>query len=529
MHGENMEWIVLGEKGGKIRLVSKSNTSGILPKGSYLTIELPDTGSKFILRVDDTEQSESYSPSPLIVDMDLSPLKQDQACQNIISAYRVKDISNRTDGLIDFIPPQSLARRSTQEEIDIALGGNVDGPKVFVATLHASQNQLLRDESGKYITAALPNDMFFHQLLICGKTGSGKTVATKYLAQYFTEKLGGSVLAINVKDVDFLRMDRPSLTTNPGVLSEWNTLEESARGMENFLIYYPANMSIDPSQGVTQELCQKITLDVARIEPEALTGLLEGISDTGAMNFPNIFHWWQSMNRDKAGSEFTFGGFVRYFSDMVENGREFHTMNSRGDESIVTLHKGTCDNIIRNLDFALDFFDNKDASCLDETDILVPGKMSVINVAGNKGIQFGSVLLRDLLHRIVDAKDKQKSKVKILIIIDEVHQFYNTDSSKEALGDLDTICRTGRSKQIGVIFSSQNPTDIPKGLASVINTKMFFKSDAGAAKTFGVKVSDEEMEGLRKGYAVASIHELSQLKVLKFPMSFSGVFETEAR
>jgi DNA helicase HerA-like ATPase len=43
------------------------------------------------------------------------------------------------------------------------------------------------------------------------------------------------------------------------------------------------------------------------------------------------------------------------------------------------------------------------------------------------------------------------------------------------LGDLDTICRTGRSKKIGVVFSSQNPQNLPKGLSSVINTKIFFK------------------------------------------------------
>jgi uncharacterized protein len=522
-----MNWIVLGEKNGKIRLVSKSNTYGLLPKGSYLTIDNTDSGSKFLLRVDDTEQSEPYSPSPMIIDMDLSPLKQDQQCQNIISAYRVKDISTRSDGLIDFIPPQSVARRSTQEEIDLALGGGTEGPKVFVATLHSSQNQLLKDEAGKHITAAVPTDVFFHQVLICGKTGSGKTVATKYLAQYFSEIMEGAVLAINVKDVDFLRMDRASKTINSEVLEEWKTLGEEPHGVENYTIYYPANISIDPTQKVTPEVCQKITLDVTRIEPEALTGLLEGISDAASMNFPNVFRHWQEDHKNKKSAKFTFGEFVRYFSTGVENGREFPTMNSRGDTSFVTLHKGTCDNIVRNLDYALDFFDNSDAKCIDETDILVPGKMSIINVAGNKGIQFGSILLRDLLHRIVEAKDKQRSQTNVLIIIDEVHQFYNSDSSREALGDLDTICRTGRSKKIGVIFSSQNPTDIPKGLASVINTKIFFKSDANSAKSLGLRVTDEEMESLRKGFAVASIHELSQLKVLKFPMSYSGVFEKE--
>ena len=76
-----------------------------------------------------------------------------------------------------------------------------------------------------------------------------------------------------------------------------------------------------------------------------------------------------------------------------------------------------------------------------------------------------------------------------------------------------------------MIFSSQNPTDIPRGLANVINTKIFFKSDASSAKALGVKISDEEMESLKKGFAVASIHELSQLKVLKFPMAYAGVID----
>ena len=180
---------------------------------------------------------------------------------------------------------------------------------------------------------------------------------------------------------------------------------------------------------------------------------------------------------------------------------------------------------MRNLDYAIEFFDNADAACLDETDILAKGKMSVVNVAGTKGVQFGSVLLRDLLHRIVEAKSSQRSTVPILIIIDEVKQFYNTESSREALGDLDIICRTGRSQKIGVIFSSQVPSDIPHGLSNVINTKVSFKSDASTVKSFGLRISDEEMESLRKGFAICSVHELSLLRVVKFPMALAGVFE----
>jgi len=177
------------------------------------------------------------------------------------------------------------------------------------------------------------------------------------------------------------------------------------------------------------------------------------------------------------------------------------------------------------LNLAIDFFDNPDAESLYWDDILFPGKMSVINVAGQNGIEFGSILLRHLLHQIVQIKSERKSDTPILIIIDEVHQFYNTESSKEALGDLDTICRTGRSQKIGVIFSSQNPQDIPSGLSSVINTKIFFKTDITTAKSHGIQASTEIFENLDKGFAAVNIHELSKVKFVKFPLALSGVFE----
>lgn len=520
-----MSWIVLGEEKGRIKLISKTSVPnelpGLLPKGSYLTIENKTTDSLFILRVDDSVQMEPYTPSPLIIDMDLEGLYGDTKCQNIITAYRIKDVTHRDDGKIDFIHPQSLARRSTQEEIDLALGNSMVGPRVFIATVHGGQNQLLIDNKGNYITARLPEDMFFHQMLICGKTGSGKTVAMKYLVQYFIEEMGGAVLAINVKDIDFLRMDQSSKTRNAKVLKEWNVLKQTAHGIENCTIYYPANTQIESSKGVNYHIAKKITLNVKTIEPEALTGLLQNISEVGAMNFPDIFRYWQQQNED---TEKTFSNFVAYFLNGQTN-PTFDTQNARGDTASVTLHRGTYNNIARNLNYALEFFDNEDADTLDHDDILYEGKLSVINVAGERGIQFGSILLRHLLKRIVQAKSQRESDVPILVIIDEVHQFYNTESSREALGELDTICRTGRSQEIGVIFASQNHDDIPKGLANVINTKIFFKSDRLPGRMMGF--SSEEVQTLAPGYAVGNIHNLSQLRTLKFPLSLAGVIEDE--
>ena len=515
-----MTWIVLGEENGKIKLVSKSASSderpGILPKGSFLTIEDNEAECKFILRVDESNQFEPYKPSPLVIDMDLSGLYADTKCQNIIHAYRVKNISNRIDGKIDFILPQSIARRSNQGEIDLAFGSVEKGPRIFLSTVHGGQNQLLVDEKLNYITSMLPEDMFYHQMQICGKTGSGKTVAMKYLAQYFVEKMNGAVLAINVKDVDFLKMDQPSKAFNEETGKEWSMLGETPRGIQNCVIYYPANTKIEAFRGINYEIAQKITLDVNTIEPEALTGLLQHISEVGAQNFPDIFRYWQQKDKKKTKC---FNQFVSYFQEAQKE-YVFKTLNLRGDVSDITLHSATYDNILRNLNAALEFFDNSDAKSLDYDDILSNGKMSIINVAGSRGIQFGSILLRHLLKRVVEAKSQQISAVPILVIIDEVHQFYNTESSMEALGDLDTICRTGRSQKIGVVFASQNPSDLPKGLSSVINSKIFFRSDDTGSK-FGI--SAEEIQTMMPGYAVVNIHNIPQLRTIKFPVSFSGV------
>ena len=261
-------------------------------------------------------------------------------------------------------------------------------------------------------------------------------------------------------------------------------------------------LSVESYQNVSQEICESITLDVHEIEPESLTGLLQNISEIGAQSFPDIFRYWQQRVMQETDS---FSNFVEYFQRAQTN-RQFLTLNIRGDESSIPLHSGTYANILRNLNSAIEFFDNENSVSLDFDDILYPGKLSIINVAGEKGVQFGSILLRHLLKRVVQAKSHLESFVPILVIIDEVHQFYNTEASMDALGDLDTICRTGRSQKIGVIFSSQNENDIPKGLSSVINTKIFFKSDISGRNLFGV--SNEEIQTLKAGYAVANIHDL---------------------
>lgn len=532
-----MEWIVIGTKHGAVVLSSRGNEQGVLPKGSYLTIDSQENASglvlnktKFILRVEDSAQSEMFAPSPLIIDMNLDSLMEDGQCKNIISAVRVMDDSTRTDGLVDTIRPGLIARRSNQSEINQALGLE-NGPKIFPATIFESVNSKLIDSDGNQMYVHLPEEVYWHQIQITGKTGSGKTVASKYLAQYFVENkinisqneaIEGAVLAINVKDIDFLTMDKKS-ESNQQISDEWEDLDLEPRGLNKYEIYF--NASDKPEilfeQGVNRDYCTNITLDVKTIDPSSLLAIVQSLTEIQQQHLPDIFRRWQ---RDYCRESSTYTDFLDWFNDRMENDYTFYTLDISGRESERRIHASTAMNIATKLQGATAYFNQTDANgqefkVLEAEDILQKGKLSVINVSSDP--QFGSIVLRHILNQILAKKQNLESNVPVLIIIDEVHQFYKTSSSKEALGVLDTICRVGRSSKIGVIFSTQNEDDLPGGVSSVVNTKLYFKTDGIKKNNFGV--SQREVQGLRAGYGVGMIHGMPNLNAFKFPLSLSGV------
>jgi len=525
-----MNWIVLREKSGKIILTSKrTSNSGLLPKGSYLTVEMSLTNEsdkrKFVLRVEESEQTELYSPSPLLADLNLGLQEADRECKNYITAHRIYDFSDRTDGLVDYILPQSLARLSTEEEIlesTDSLGNN--GPIIFPATVHSSRCQKINDLNNSPVKIKIPEDVYWHQIQITGKTGSGKTVATKYLAQHFIENKikadgldkYGCVLAINVKDVDFLSLNQATNVFYDEIDKEWKSINAKPKGINNYEILYSAheNINLLSSQGVDIEYCTPITLNASKIGPESLLGIVENLTELASQSLPNIFRYWQQKRPNGKYSE-----FLDFLENCMNEDYNFNTIDVAGRESTTRLNPSTANAMYSRLVTANQYFENENGKEIDAQDILQEGKLTVINVANS--IEFGSIVLRYLLNRIVEEKNRSSEGVPILIIIDEVHQFYTSNSSKNALGDLDVICRVGRSKKIGVVFSSQNINDIPSGLTSVINTKLMFKTDEISKKINGI--SSEDIQSMKSGYCVTNIHGLPQLKLAKFPMSYSGV------
>ncbi len=523
-----MKMIVLGEEKGKIILVSKKDEgdSAIMHIGSYLTVEEPIKDNqvrKFILRIEESSQENSFNISPVLVDMDLKPLTQDQKVKNLVKATRIAETPERTDGFSSTIKPLLEARVSNQEEINLAIGSSY-GVKIFPATAFARNCQILKDEHGIAISANIPDDAFFYQMLITGPTGSGKTVSMKYLAQYFVENFKdnkgkpGAVLAINIKEEDFLYMDKPSKNYNKEVEKEWEDLKLTPKGLTSFHIYYPGKDIPNYSDKVDRNRCEGITLSTKHLDPDDISGLISNLTQLGSEQLPNIFRYWQ----DSGQNGDTMKDFIEYFNDPNKN-KLFTIKTSDGSEYPFSMHSGTYKSIVNALQGSSQFFDVANAKEINAEDILERRKMSVIDVSNKNGIAFGAVLLRNILDKIYVAKSKGND-VPVLIIIDEVHEFYSNYRSKEALGTLDAIARKGRSLKIGVIFASQNPEDIPSGISKVVNSQINFK---GIGSKLDIKSQYFDPEGLKSGYAISRIFGLSQVKLIKFPLSCGGVYINE--
>ena len=526
-------WIVTGAKGDQISLVSGKDTDEILPIGSYLTVKGSD-GIKHILRVEKSEQFSLFEPSPLIVDTELPIMTQDQECKNIILATRILQ-SQATNGQFKFIKPQEKAYKSTQEEINEIFKSRQGFP-VFLATHFLSRDSPLMDESNKFIYVRVPFDSLYLQTMIVGQTGSGKTVAMKYLIEQFLESEKGAVLAINVKGDDLLTLDQPTTFDKKPDLSEksreeWKTLNLSQPKMD-FCIYAPASKE-RPKEGVTPEKVRLITLRASDLEPNSLLAILETgskVTERAAESLPDIFRAWKE---DFGRGEIkTFRNFINYFKSFANKEHEFTfpTLKQSGEEGTAPLHQGTCRAILQTLESVSNFFDSKDSMGnkvwdISEKNILIPGRLSVIDLSSKDTTVFGAVLLRHLLSRIYDAKTigADYKDIPVLIIIDEVHNFYRSGASTQALEELNAIARMGRSSRIGVVFASQTPEDLPSGLTAIVNTRIFFRSLGTTGRKFDVKNLSVELSSLSNGYAAISSVALPQVRFVKFPISQMGV------
>jgi DNA helicase HerA-like ATPase len=168
-------------------------------------------------------------------------------------------------------------------------------------------------------------------------------------------------------------------------------------------------------------------------------------------------------------------------------------------------------------DYCWDVFDTPDTPPLRATDMLVPGRVSVVDVSRMDGLDRQRAAGLAILTLFDIAKrSTPQNPCPILLIIDEATRLvpasYSGMSAKEyseKMGNwLSNVLHRGRRAQYGVLLATQYPTDVLKGLADQPQTKIAFalppKYDRWVRSEFGEEAALRLRDAAQTGFAYVS-------------------------
>jgi len=197
----------------------------------------------------------------------------------------------------------------------------------------------------------------------------------------------GCVLAINVKDTDFLEMNRGSNSIGDEIKKEWGVLGIDAEAIYNFEVLYNSYKSKNEylQRGVADTSCfRPVTLSASKLDAEALLGIVENVTQLGQQALPDIFRYWQANYQGKG-----YDHFLEYYENGMLEDHTFKSIDLGGRVYEQKLNPSTSSSLIQRLRTAGKFFDNDSGSEVKVEQIVQEGKMTVIDVSDN--ISFGSV------------------------------------------------------------------------------------------------------------------------------------------
>ncbi len=335
--------------------------------------------------------------------------------------------------------------------------------------------------------------------LICGATGTGKTVTLKVLTEFFSD-LGIPVILSDVKG------DLTNLA-NSGKL---DGLEErlSQLGIEqpDFTNFPVELWDIYGEEGTP------LRVSISQMGPILLSQILE-LNDTqqGVLNIAfRIADSEGLMLLDLKDLK----SILRFLSDNREEvSREYGNVST---QSISAIQRKVLllEDLGGDLFFSEPSLEIRDLIREDENRT---GMINIINskkLIGNPTIyaMFLLWLLSELYEELPEVGNQEFPK--LIFFFDEAHLLFN-NASKALLNKVLQIVRLIRSKGVGVFFVTQNPTDIPDDISSQLGTKIIHQLRAFSPReqrsikeiSQGLRPNpefnlEEEIQSLRTGEAI---------------------------
>jgi len=376
------------------------------------------------------------------------------------------------------------------------------------------------------------DDLNYH-MLVLGTTGAGKTSFVKDLIAGIYKVAEDTKVFVFDATGDYYHIFLPPDKNNKTVkesLSLFESLYSPFNQIELGIIYPVSKKWLKKYTGGKRDLLT-ITTTYYRLYVEPIVNYLKkkGYNFYISVNPGNIV----ISNSEWKAETYIYPFYFRfkdvkkilprlnpYFSEQAtqflkilirRHGNELNSLddliNLLSNDSIenLNIHRSTKENILRGLYLLKEtgLFDVKVQKKPLSQLLKDKHRILILDLYNSELDDFAQKILTyyflDKIFEIREAEMKKGSlKDRIVLIIDEAHKFFPSNSGgeedanyvKRVAGKISTMMRLGRRRRIGFIFSTHNPNDLSNIIVQLANTKVIFRIKPEVAESLGLSKSE---------------------------------------
>jgi DNA helicase HerA-like ATPase len=176
----------------------------------------------------------------------------------------------------------------------------------------------------------------------------------------------------------------------------------------------------------------------------------------------------------------------------------------------------------------LGLFDTPQTSSLDYSEMLKPGRVSIIDLSDTDSQQVNNLVIAQLLRGVQNRQDecykeaikKEEKPLQTLVLIEEAHEFLSRERIKNMqvlFEQVARISRRGRKRWLGLVFITQLPQHLPDEVLGLINNWILHKiNDAGVVNRLRGSIGGiddslwKRLPALAPGQAVVSFTSMAR-------------------
>jgi uncharacterized protein len=228
---------------------------------------------------------------------------------------------------------------------------------------------------------------------------------------------------------------------------------------------------------------------------------------------------------------------IRPNSSQLRNDRAIQSLNKHIHAAGLPGHPASWRGLLGRLGRLnrIRVFDQRQSSPpLRYSDLLTPGRVSVIDLSDSGASELNNIVIADLLRGIQEAQNAAyeayeaarrtgrsvETPARVLLIIEEAHEFLSKERIEKMpnlFAQVARIAKRGRKRWLGLVFVTQFPQQLPREIFGLVNSYIMHKiTDPQVISTLQRTVSgiDESLwkrlPGLAPGQAIVSFPHMTR-------------------